>query len=49
MTLLGDERSNLSDKKETCNEKSNLVDKEANEHNVHSDVTGMLLVFGHDS
>ncbi|XP_063675432.1 uncharacterized protein LOC134812139 isoform X1 [Bolinopsis microptera] len=40
MTLLGDERSNLSAKKETCNEKSNLVDKESNEHNVHSDVTG---------
>ena len=43
MTLLGDEKSNLSDKKETIsNEKSNLVDKESNEHNVNSDVAGLF-------
>ena len=39
MTLLGDEKSNLVDEKE-----GNLVDKESNEQNVHSDVTGLFIL-----
>ena len=39
MTLLGDEKSNLVDEKE-----GNLVDKESNEQNLHSDVTGLFTL-----
>ena len=39
MTLLGDEKSNLVDEKE-----GNLADKESNEQNVHSDVTGLFIL-----
>ena len=39
MTLLGDEKSNLVDEKE-----GNLVDKESNEQNLHSDVTGLIIL-----
>lgn len=49
MTLLGDEKSNLLDKKDANVkevlhiEKSNLVDKESNsEQNPHSDVAGLF-------
>ena len=42
MTLLENERSNLPEQKDSI-EKSNLVDKESNEQNSSSDVTGMSL------